>query len=147
MVMQATLDDVRRAACPSSFCAQLAELLSGPLFKALADPGRALLLVRLLEQRSPCSVSQLAAGSGVDVSVVSRQLSVLRGAGIIHRERRGKEVLCSAQVSAVAHVLRRLADTIEMHEPNCAACPCQVARSAAAKAQRPGPEPVEEKCT
>lgn len=113
------------AGCPSSFCTRLAHHLNGPLFRALADPGRALLLVRLLEQPAPCTVSQLAAGCGLDVSIVSRQLTILREAGVVHRERRGKAVWCSAQASAVAQILRQLADDLEFHRPDCDACPCR----------------------
>jgi ArsR family transcriptional regulator len=123
IAMQAKIDG-DRAASPSSLCARLATLLGGPLFRALADPGRALLLVRLLERRAPCTVSQLAAGTGADLSVVSRQLSILREAGVVQREKRGKEVWCSAQASAVAQLLRQLADALEVQQPGCTACPC-----------------------
>jgi DNA-binding transcriptional ArsR family regulator len=94
-------------------CGELSHLLSPELFKALADPRRLSLLVRLAEARRPCTVSQLAEGSGVDLSVVSRHLAVLREAGIISCEKEGKEVWCSLQPGAVAALLRNLANALE----------------------------------
>lgn len=91
----------------------LAGLLSPRLFRALADPTRLSLLVRLAEGREPCTVGQVAAGSGVDLSVVSRHLAVLREAGVITCDKRGKEVWCSVQTSAVAQILRDLADALD----------------------------------
>jgi DNA-binding transcriptional ArsR family regulator len=94
-------------------CSGLAALLSPRLFKALADPKRLSLLVRLAEERGPCTVSEVAGGSGVDLSVVSRHLAILREAGIIGCVKRGKEVFCTVQTSAVVRILRELADALE----------------------------------
>jgi len=94
-------------------CSGLASLLSPKLFKALSDPMRLSLLVRLAERREPCTVGQVAEGSGIDMSVVSRHLSLLREAGIIRCEKQGKEVWCAVQTSFVAKVLRDLADALE----------------------------------
>lgn len=94
-------------------CSELAHLLSPELFKALADPRRLSLLVRLAEARRACTVSQLADGSGVDLSVVSRHLAVLREAGVISCEKEGKEVWYSLQPSTTAALLRDLADALE----------------------------------
>ena len=98
------------AGCSSSV---LAELLSPRLFRALSDPTRLSLLLRLAEQREPRTVGQIAEGSGVDLSVVSRHLAVLREAGVIGCEKRGKEVWCAVQTGAVAQMLRDLADALE----------------------------------
>ena len=94
-------------------CAGLAELLSPQLFKALSDPKRLELLVRVAEGVGPCTVSQVAKGSGVDMSVVSRHLAILRQAGIIKCEKQGKEVLCTLQTDVVVKFLRQLADALE----------------------------------
>jgi ArsR family transcriptional regulator, arsenate/arsenite/antimonite-responsive transcriptional repressor len=100
-------------------CAGLKDLLSPRLFKALSDPKRLSLLIRMAEQREPCTVGLVAEGSGVDMSVVSRHLGVLRDAGIIECQKRGKEVWCSVQTGAVAQILRDLADALE------ACCPSE----------------------
>ena len=102
-------DKSKEPAC----CSGLAELLSPRLFKALADPKRLSLLVRVAEGAGPCTVSHVANGSGVDLSVVSRHLSILREAGIIKCEKHGKEVLCTLQTDVVVSILRQLADALE----------------------------------
>jgi DNA-binding transcriptional ArsR family regulator len=94
-------------------CSGLQELLSPGLFKALSDPRRLSLLVRLADAGRPCTVGHLAEGSGIDLSVVSRHLAVLREAGIISCEKQGKEVWCRVQTGAVAQILRGLADALE----------------------------------
>jgi DNA-binding transcriptional ArsR family regulator len=91
----------------------LQKLLSPQLFRALADPRRLSLLVRLADEGRPCTVGQLAEGSGVDLSVVSRHLATLREAGVITCEKQGKEVWCTVQAGAVARILRDLADALE----------------------------------
>ncbi len=94
-------------------CGGLEDLLSPRLFKALSDPRRLQLFVRLAGEGCACTVGQLADGSGVDLSVVSRHLAVLRDAGVITCEKRGKEVWCKVQTGEVARVLRDLADALD----------------------------------
>jgi len=94
-------------------CADLGQLLSPRLFKALADPSRTALLLRLAEGGAPRTVSQAAQGGGVDLSVVSRHLAVLREAGVVQCVKRGKEVWCSVRWDALARALRDLADALE----------------------------------
>ena len=50
-------------------CSGLKGLLEPKLFKALSDPKRLSLLVRLAEQREACTVGAIAEGSGVDCPV------------------------------------------------------------------------------
>lgn len=88
-------------------------MLSPRLFKALSDPKRLSLLVRLAEEKGPCTVSHVAKGSDVDLSVVSRHLAILREAGIIRCAKRGKEVWCIVEKTAVVRILRELADALE----------------------------------
>lgn len=96
-----------------SCCDGLKSLLSPKLFKALSDPKRLSLLVRLAEEHKPCTVSKVAEGSGVDLSVVSRHLAILREAGLITCEKKGKELWCVIQTAPVVQVLRNLADALE----------------------------------
>ena len=111
-------------------CSGLKELLSPRLFKALADPKRLSLLARLAEQGQARTVSQVAEGSAVDLSVVSRHLAILRDAGVISCVRRGKEVFCEVQTDAVARILRDLADALE------ACCPGGSCQTAAPRSNR-----------
>jgi len=98
-------------------------MLSPRLFKALADPSRIALLVRLAEAGGPRTVSDVARGSNVDLSVVSRHLAILREAGILQCVKRGKEVWCSVQSDALARILRNLADALEACCPPAAVAP------------------------
>ena len=97
-------------------------MLSPKLFKALSDPRRLALLIRLAEAGEACTISSVADGAGVDLSVVSRHLAILRDAGVIQCQKQGKEVWCVVQTGALARVLRELANALE------ACCPegCRV---------------------
>jgi DNA-binding transcriptional ArsR family regulator len=103
---------------PGQCCSELAKLLSPRLFKALSDPTRVALLVRLAEMRRPCTVGEIAQGSTADLSVVSRHLAILRDAGIIACVKQGKEVKCAVQANALPRLLRDLADALEACCPN-----------------------------
>ena len=117
----------------------LQELLSPQLFRALADPRRLSLLVRLADEGRPCTVGQLAEGSGVDLSVVSRHLATLREAGVITCEKQGKEVWCKVQAGAVARILRDLADALETCCPAADCASVSSEASAPPAARRPAP--------
>lgn len=116
MVQVSKGDRTRASAC----CGGLQKLFSQKLFKALSDPRRISLLIRLAKAGEPCTVSAIAEGSGVDLSVVSRHLAVLRDAAIIRCEKRGKEVYCVVQTHSVVKVLRELADALELCCPESA---------------------------
>lgn len=60
------------------------------ILKALAHPSR-LFIVEELSRGERC-VCQLTEMIGSDMSTVSKHLSVLRSAGIVHDERRGAQV-------------------------------------------------------
>jgi DNA-binding transcriptional ArsR family regulator len=49
----------------------------------------------------------------VDISVVSRHLSVLRDVGIMKSEKKGKEVYYTLRTKPLAIYLRSLADALE----------------------------------
>jgi ArsR family transcriptional regulator, arsenate/arsenite/antimonite-responsive transcriptional repressor len=110
----------QRRASSNECCSGLKGLLEPKLFKALSDPKRLSLLVRLAEQREACTVGAIAEGSGVDMSVVSRHLGILRDAGVIDCQKRGKEVWCVVQTGIIAKLLRDLADALD------ACCPSGV---------------------
>ena len=112
-------------------CSGLKRLLEPKLFKALSDPKRLSLLVRLAELREACTVGAIAEGSGVDMSVVSRHLGILRDARVIDCQKRGKEVWCVVQTGVVAKLLRDLADALE------ACCPSGVCPVPAAEKRIP----------
>ncbi|MFO7244984.1 MAG: metalloregulator ArsR/SmtB family transcription factor [Actinomycetes bacterium] len=81
-------------------------------FAALGDPTR-LELVRRLGSAPRLNVSQLSAGMGVSRQAVSKHLAVLQGAGLVTRERAGRETLYELRregVAAVGEYLRRVSE-------------------------------------
>jgi ArsR family transcriptional regulator, arsenate/arsenite/antimonite-responsive transcriptional repressor len=88
-------------------------------FKALGDPGRVAILSELAQCPKPCTVTEVANKCPVDVSVVSRHLAILRDAGILKAEKRGKQVYYSVRFSDIANTLREMADAIDKCCPSC----------------------------
>ena len=92
--------------------AALDGLLSPALFKALGDPNRLALLLRLAAAGEPVTVSALGGCCERDLSVVSRHLARLREAGIVAAERRGREVHYQLTTD-LASILRAIADALD----------------------------------
>jgi ArsR family transcriptional regulator, arsenate/arsenite/antimonite-responsive transcriptional repressor len=98
-------------------CPELRDLLSPKFFKALSEPNRLCLLTHLSESGKELRVSDLTECCSVDLSVISRHLGMLRDAGILEANKRGKEVFYKVKINELATFLRNLADALE----NC--CP------------------------
>ncbi|MGY1815182.1 ArsR/SmtB family transcription factor [Blastococcus sp. SYSU D00820] len=73
------------------------------LFKALAHPARIRVLELLAEQER--TVGELADGTGLELSHLSQQVSVLRRAGIVSSRRSGNNVICSLRDPQTAELL------------------------------------------
>lgn len=63
---------------------------AGPVFEALADPVRRRLLSEL--SASPATATQLAAGLPISRQAVAKHLASLSEAGLLQRERSGRDV-------------------------------------------------------
>ncbi len=74
------------------------------LLKALASPLRLALLLEL--DGGPRCVHELVAALGADQPLVSQHLRVLRTAGLITGEKRGREVAYRIADSHVVHIVR-----------------------------------------
>jgi ArsR family transcriptional regulator, arsenate/arsenite/antimonite-responsive transcriptional repressor len=83
------------------------------VFKALSDPNRIKILNDLCSKNCPCNVGEVACCCSVDLSVVSRHLNILKNAGVISSEKRGKQVFYHVNRKEVAALLRQMADNIE----------------------------------
>jgi ArsR family transcriptional regulator len=103
-------------------CRRLHESLEPAFFRALADPTRLALVVRLAGCRRPCTVSELAECCPVDVSVVSRHLATLREAGLLEAEKKGKQVYYAVRYDVVTQTLRGVADAVEACCPDDQCC-------------------------
>lgn len=91
----------------------IGQVLEPGLFKALGDPSRVRILIRLARLGRPCTVTKVAECCPTDISVVSRHLAVLREAGVLAAEKRGKEVYYSLRSGELAETLRAIADAVE----------------------------------
>lgn len=68
-------------------------------FSALADPVRRAILGRL--KRGPAMVGELAEPFDISLPAISRHLKVLAEAGLIARERRGQQRVCSLRIESL----------------------------------------------
>lgn len=100
-------------AATDTCCPGIADFLEPKLFKALCDPTRVAVLNHLMDLAKESTVGEVAACCTVDLSVVSRHLSVLREAGIVESDKRGKEVFYRVRYQDLSASLRKLADAID----------------------------------
>lgn len=100
-------------ALPDACRAILEEHLDADLFRALCDPTRLVLVARLCLASSPMTVTEAAQGIGVHLSVVSRHLSKLRDADVVHAEKLGRQVRYRLDNARLVGALRGLADAVE----------------------------------
>ena len=94
-------------------CAGLTQQLQPEFFKALCDPTRLAILAYLATRPGPLRVSEVGQCCPIDLSVVSRHLTILRQAGIVRSEKRGKEVFYQVQFTPFIRTLRGIADALE----------------------------------
>jgi ArsR family transcriptional regulator len=96
-----------------SCCTGLEDEQAPGFFKALCDPTRIAILMRLARTPGELTVSQVACCTPIDISVVSRHLGTLRDAGVLSSEKRGKEVFYTVRGTALVESLRAIANEIE----------------------------------
>ena len=94
-------------------CPDIGALIEPRFFKALCDPNRIALVARLAQCGRPCTVTEMAACCTINLSVVSRHLALLRDAGILRANKRGKEVYYALNYPELVGTLRSVADAIE----------------------------------
>lgn len=91
----------------------LSQTLSPQLFKALAEENRLSILSRLAQSGSRVTVSEIADGLPIQLSVVSRHLAILRDAEVVDSQRQGKNVYYWLRTRRLAQQFRRLAHLLE----------------------------------
>lgn len=102
----------------SDCCVNLSALCEPRFFKALCDPNRIALLARLAQCGRACNVSEIACCCPVNLSVVSRHLAILRDAGVVQSEKRGRQVYYRLNHAAVVATLRAIGDAIHACYPD-----------------------------
>jgi len=98
---------------PADCCPGLDRLLEPEFFRALCDPSRLAVLARTAVRGGAATVSEIADGLPVSLSVVSRHLGTLRRAGILEAGRTGKEVRYRVRYAVLVQTLRQIADAVE----------------------------------
>ena len=88
------------------------------VFKALAHPGRLLMLDEL--SRGERCVCELTALVGSEMPTVSRHLSVLRNAGIVDDEKRGAQVFYHLVTPCVMNFFQCVAKVREQEQKSFA---------------------------
>jgi ArsR family transcriptional regulator len=78
--------------------------LRARVIKALAHPSR-LLIVDKLAEHEHC-VNELTALIGSDMSTVSKHLSVLKNAGVVHDEKRGASIYYSLRIPCILNFFK-----------------------------------------
>ena len=87
------------------------------MFKALGDANRLNIFRHLcdssLEGEKTANVKEVSSCCDVDLSVVSRHLSILKDAGVVTAQKDGKEVFYTVNSKELAVKLREMADFLE----------------------------------
>jgi len=80
----------------------LAERRLSHVFEALSDPGRRWIVKRLAQsQNTPCTPSDLTRPLHMSLQGVTKHIAVLERAGIVRREKRGRQRILSLEGAAL----------------------------------------------
>jgi DNA-binding transcriptional ArsR family regulator len=104
------------------------------VLKALAHPVR-LFIVDCLERREHC-VGELVEHVGLDQSTVSKHLGVLRAAGIVDDDKRGRETWYSLRIPCVAGFFGCIETALEHAGGGAAGGGAELARQSAGGGRR-----------
>ena len=99
---------------------ELREILDGRLFGALCEPVR-VSLVEFLTVNGRSDIATIAAAFPQDRSVISRHLSSLHAAGVVRREKVGRQVFFEVDGTAVVARLEEILARFRRIVPLC--CP------------------------
>jgi ArsR family transcriptional regulator, nickel/cobalt-responsive transcriptional repressor len=111
-------DDLGHRTLDHGLAVQIARLM-----QALATPSRVMILGRLRE--SECTVGELAAHLGMELSAVSHQLRVLRLLGLVVGARDGRTVVYALHDDHVAALLDQAVSHTEHARLGLAAAPAR----------------------
>lgn len=96
-------DTARADAAPAPVRTPRTLAAAGDLLRALAAPVRIAIVLQL--HQSPRCVHDLVDALGVTQPLISQHLRVLKGAGVVHGERQGREVVYSLVDDHLAHIV------------------------------------------
>lgn len=95
--------------------------LDADLFKALGDPTRLAIVVRLATASGPLTVTEVSGCCGTHLSGVSRHLTQLQRAGVVSSHKNGREVLYRLNHDRLADQFTELVGAINACQTYC--CP------------------------
>jgi predicted transcriptional regulator len=98
----------------------LREILNGNLFAALCEPVR-VAVIEFLTIRGRSDIATIAAAFPQDRSVISRHLASLHAAGVVRREKVGRQVFFEVDGTAVVDRLEDILARFRRIVPLC--CP------------------------
>jgi len=98
---------------PAACLTALADHLQADFFQALCDPVRLSLVAHLAASDRPLTVTEASECCGIHFSGVSRHLALLKRAGVVRAEKRGRETHYQLELSALVSTLRGVADALE----------------------------------
>ena len=101
---------------------QLATLLDPEFFAALAEPSR-LAVIRVLLERGPADIGEIAEALPQDRSVISRHLQVLRSARVVQVEKQSRRRIYSLAGAALIERLETMAEAARTAVEIC--CPTE----------------------
>ncbi len=87
--------------------------LKTEVFRALAEPTRLAVVLRLACAGAPMTVTEVSGCCGVHLSGVSRHLAALKAAGLVDVERRGREARYQLRRNELCETLRGFAAALE----------------------------------
>jgi len=108
---------------------ELAAIVDSQLFRALCEPVR-IEIVKLLTARGRSDVQTLAAQVPQDQSVVSRHLAVLHRAGVVRREKVGRQVFFELDGISIVTRMERMLEQFRSIIPLCCPAPSERRRPA-----------------
>ena len=85
------------------------------IMQALSSASRVRILDRL--RRSPCSVGELAASTGLEQNAVSNHLRILRHLALVDSERHGRQVIYALHDEHVTQLLEQVLDHVAHLHP------------------------------
>ena len=101
---------------------ELAAIIDSQLLRALCEPVR-VEIVKLLTARGRSDVQTIAAQVPQDQSVVSRHLAVLHRAGVVRREKVGRQVFFELDGNSIVARMERMLKQFKAIIPLC--CPAR----------------------
>jgi DNA-binding transcriptional ArsR family regulator len=92
---------------------KFAQILRMSRKERLCDPVRIALVGRLASAGRPLTVTDASSCCGIHFSGVSRHLAILLRAGVVKKQKQGREVFYELEAAKIAATMRGVADALD----------------------------------